>query len=252
MATVSLKDQPKFLGAYRKLMTVLEKNPWKQMPGGENRPTITKVAGGSPDAYSLVFSPAVPVGLAWCVTDKELVFALQPEALAAHLAHPAGQESLAEAPEIAAIVNGKQEPTSVMYVNVPALFDQFYPMLSMMGPMIAAQLGRQGIEFDPAILPPAEKIKKHLLPDVAVVRRTSSGIDLHRADRPAGHQRGDDGCRSGRRSAAAGGPGGPRGRPPHTVVEQHEADRLGHAQLRPGQPRRFRRPTRPVRTASRF
>ena len=64
----------------------------------------------------------------------------------------------------------------MMYVNVPALFDQFYPMLSMMGPMIAAQLGRQGIEFDPAILPPAEKIKKHLLPDVAVVRRTSSGI----------------------------------------------------------------------------
>ena len=85
VATVSLKDQPKFLGAYRKLMTVLEKNPWKQMPGGENRPTITKVAGGSPDAYSLVFSPAVPVGLAWCVTDKELVFALQPEMLAAHL-----------------------------------------------------------------------------------------------------------------------------------------------------------------------
>ena len=96
--------------------------------------------------------------------------------MAAHLARPAGQDRLPHAPEIAAIVNGKQEPTSVMYVNVPALFDQFYPMLSMMGPMIAAQLGRQGIEFDPAILPPAEKIKKHLLPDVAVVRRTSSGI----------------------------------------------------------------------------
>ena len=44
--------------------------------------------------------------------------------------------------------------------------------------MLAPQLKAMGIEFDASIFPPAEKIRKHLLPYVAVVRQTQSGITL--------------------------------------------------------------------------
>lgn len=172
VATVSLKDPSKFRAAYRKVMAVLE----KQGPAGAGVPSIAKAAGVNQDAYSLSFGPMMPVGLSWCVSDKAIVFALQPQGLSAYLSKPAAGGSLADVPAVAGPLGARPEPTSLVYVNIPALFDQFYPMLSAAGPMIAAQLSAQGIEFDPSILPPAETIRKHLLPDVAVVGQTSSGI----------------------------------------------------------------------------
>jgi hypothetical protein len=241
--TVSLKDPQKFLAGYRKLMGVLEKNEWKQLPGPASALTIAKAADLHPDAYMLTYGapmmsagpmgpggapapagppapggmpiapsgppapggmpiapsgppggpdgpptgpggPMAPAGpmapntLAWCVTDKEFVLAMPAQSLAAHLKRPAPQETLAGAPAVAALLNAQPEPSSLMYINVPALFDQFYPMLSMMAPMFAPQLNALGIEFDPSVLPPAEAIRKHLLPNVAVVRQTRSGITL--------------------------------------------------------------------------
>ena len=64
-------------------------------------------------------------------------------------------------------------------------------------------------------------------------RHASTSIRIH-ADRAAGgdrHHRGSD------RSAAACGPGGPRGRPPLAVHQQPEAARVGGAQLHPDEQR---------------
>jgi hypothetical protein len=180
VATVSLKDPQKFAGAYAKIMAVLSQNPWKQASSGGSAPTIAKDTAAGRDVYTLTIpgnmSPAAP---SWCATDKELVFAMSPKTIAAHLSRSAGAKSLAAAPDVASRIKGAPAPSTLAYINLPKMTAQMGPALAMAGPMAAMQLSQQGIALDVSVLPPAvAAIQKHLTPDIVEVRRTSSGVEL--------------------------------------------------------------------------
>ncbi len=179
IATVSIKDSQKFAAAYAKVAGFLEKNPWKQLPGGGNAPSVSKTVMAGHDIYALTTpvnpTPITPV---WCATDKELIFSLSPQAVVAYLSRPAASESLAQAAEVAAALKTSPQTSYLSYYNLPVMFDRVYSTLPMLASMLAMKLSPLGITFDSASLPPADAIRKHLTPEITMVRQTPSGITL--------------------------------------------------------------------------
>ncbi len=178
MAVNRLKNPDKFAAAYHKLMDVAEQGVRAASSGNEHAPKLVKKPGPGGDIYSLAFGDGSPMRPSICMMGREILLALSPEAIASRQPPSSVQDSLAASPGVVAALNVRPEPIFLSYINVPGLFDRLYPGLPEMMPKMVEWLLGEGIEFDAGALPPPEAIKKHLLPDIAVVRPTASGIML--------------------------------------------------------------------------
>jgi prepilin-type processing-associated H-X9-DG protein len=125
-------------------------------------------------AGKAIFTVTGNGSLSFCMTEKELIAAGSPKEVEAYLTRTAQQKSLAQAPEVAAALQGEAGPTVLLYCDVPQLFDKLYPLL----PMAALVLQQKGIKLDLSSLPPANVIRSHLTPLVTAVRRTKAGIEI--------------------------------------------------------------------------
>jgi hypothetical protein len=134
-------------------------------------------------------SPGMPMPFApaWCLTDKQLIVGLYPQSVKAVLARRAGEKSLADVPEVAAVMAGPKPPLAISYYDTKPMFEATYSYLQMLAPMLLQQTGMQfagraggepPILFDPAMLPTARSISRHLRPSVTVVRRTPAGVSV--------------------------------------------------------------------------
>ncbi len=146
-------------------------------------PTIRRIEFAGETIYFLdPRDDDVPLAPAWCLTEKELIGALFPQSIKAYLSRAEGGESLAAAPDVAAVLADGNGPVAMTYIDVPRLFDLVYPLVPMFAQMLFSEAQSEGFDLDVSILPSAKAIRPHLRPEMMVVRRHEAGIEL------VGHQ----------------------------------------------------------------
>jgi len=120
----------------------------------------------------------VPFAPAWCLTETELIGALFPQNIKAYLSRGEDIQPIGTVPEVAGLFEGGSGPVALVYVDTPKLFDLVYPLVPFAAQAGFGALAREGIDINVSILPSAKSIRKHLRPDVVVVRRNAAGIEL--------------------------------------------------------------------------
>ncbi len=170
---IRLKDAQKAKATMEKLLQLVESlgqaNP--------NAPKIQKSDFEGKEIYSLQ-PPGVPLMPSWCLTDKELVVGMVPDKVKAYLSRKADFKSLADVPDISKRIQDSSGPLCLVYIDTKQVFDGLYASLPMLLAMASPTLHQHGIDFNASMLPSAGSIRGHLLPLVATVRKTPSGIEI--------------------------------------------------------------------------
>ncbi len=143
-------------------------------------PKLKQIKFEGHDIYSLsVPDNDMPFELSWCLTRKEFVFGLFPQAVKARLAAAQEMKSLADHPNVAALLKGDNGPIVISYVDSKRLFEYLYPALQIGAQFAFAELSREmDIDLDASILPSTAAVGKHLQPSVSAVRRTEAGVEF--------------------------------------------------------------------------
>jgi hypothetical protein len=120
------------------------------------------------------------IGLApaWWAGDKQLVVALAPQNIKAHLSRENASRSLADVPDVAAELAGRDPLLAVGYLDAPRLFEAVYPLLMIAAPSYLGASGLSEGRRDLAMIPSLPAIGRHLRPGVATLRRTGVGLEL--------------------------------------------------------------------------
>jgi len=167
-AAVRVKDGDKLAQAVEKIVEAAKAEIARHGEGvAINESTI-----GERKIYSLQL-PA-PVWPSWSVGEDWFVFSLSPQTVRSVLERKA-EDSLAEAPVVAEAL-GKGGVAAIAYQDTPQLVRSVYPWLRMGVQMASGELRKQGIEFDPLLLPSDEVVIKHLRPGVSTFSHASDGF----------------------------------------------------------------------------
>jgi hypothetical protein len=147
------------------------------------RITRSTIAGQS--VSSLTPRVPVPAAPSWCLTEKQLILAPNPEAVKSILSRKPTDKSLAEVPEIAsplltASLVGANGPLALSYHDTPRSFAAMYAQANVLIPTLNSAAEKSGISFhlEPGQLPIQRTISQHLRPSVSIVRRTDKGLEF--------------------------------------------------------------------------
>jgi hypothetical protein len=123
---------------------------------------------------------AFPFAPSWCLTDKEILFALYPQAIRAYLSRGPDFQSLAKVPEVAKLLErGGGTPLAISYLDSQRLFDSLYPLVkTFANALFTYEMGGEALKLDIALLPAAGSIHRHLTSDVTCVRQTPAGLEI--------------------------------------------------------------------------
>jgi len=113
---------------------------------------------------------------AWCITDSHLVISGFPQQVKAYLSRAAGAKSIADNPQVAALLKSENAPSMLSYLDTPRMVELGYPFLQIGAVLLASELQREGISLDSSLLPSAKVLLRHLKPDTGVVYRNKQGI----------------------------------------------------------------------------
>ncbi|MHB8861416.1 MAG: DUF1559 domain-containing protein, partial [Pirellulaceae bacterium] len=174
---VNVRDKARLAAAHQKLLLMAQ----TQLARGNTQraPRIQLFEYGGFTAYTLnVPAPDFYVTPSWCLTDSHLVIALFPQALKSSLTQLAGQESLADQPDVASLLSHEEGACALSYQDTRGQFQAFYPWLQIGAQVAAKQLMKEGIEVNTAALPSTSAIAPHLLPTVSAARRTADGFEF--------------------------------------------------------------------------
>ncbi len=182
-AVVPIRDAGLLRIGYAKLLGLAK----QQLSSGRN--TLSEAGVGRVQQFRfgryevsylnfLYFSPA------WCVTERQVIMALNVHNIKAYLARR-DHQPIGLAPEVAKALGAGGGPAMLLYCDTPRLFDLAYPIVSMGAQAAVAALaqtrggqgqtpGDVGLEFWPS----APSIRRHLRPDVSTVQRTPQGIQI--------------------------------------------------------------------------
>jgi hypothetical protein len=175
---VSVKDRDAAAALEKKLIGLLG-SVRQDEPDARRRPRVEEFSFAGKTVH--VFdgrSREFPLAPAWCLTDKHFVVAPYPEAVKAFLARDKSFEPLTRVPEVAAALEGQGQTWGVSYTDTRRFFDLAYPILPVAFRFLAGELGQEGIELPPGLLPSAGAIRPHLRPAVTAVRRSPAGIEV--------------------------------------------------------------------------
>ena len=114
----------------------------------------------------------------WCFRNDELLVALFPQTLRAHLARPADAARLSGLAPIAQPFAQLRKPRAIAYVNTPELFPWVYTALQLGAPTAAHELRKQQIAMEVSVLPASSAITRHLSPSVFMLSKEPAGLLL--------------------------------------------------------------------------
>jgi hypothetical protein len=176
-AVVQVRDRAKLAAAQAKLVELARK---QVDPNREQDPVGQfEFAGQQVYWFHLGRNHDLPIAPAWCLTERELVVSMMPQGIKSYLSHDAASESLATAPELAAVLEAGEAPLAVGYLDTRRAFELAYPWLQMFVQAAVGELARDGAPpFDISLLPSAAAIGRHLQPAVVAMRRTTAGIEI--------------------------------------------------------------------------
>jgi prepilin-type processing-associated H-X9-DG protein len=178
LAVARVRDAKRLAAAHAKLIALAEAALAAQAARGQ-APKIVRSQQDGREVFSLQLpQPGVPFSPSWCITEKELVLAITPQVLAEYLAKGKSGGSLADVPEVAAMLTGDAPPLALVYQNTPELVRNSYPGLLMLLAMFSGQLQQYGITIDTAALPPVEVLVKHMRPSVMSLGWGKVGLQL--------------------------------------------------------------------------
>jgi len=177
LVVVRVRDGKRLAATHEKLVNLAGAALANAPAGRGPAPKINRQQLGGREIFSLQLpQPGVPFMPSWCLTDKEIVLSLSPQAVQGYLAQGAGAGSLAELPEVAELLKSDAPPFALVYQDTPSMVRGSYPMLQMYATMFAPQLKQQGIDFDPTVLPSADAIVKHLRPSTFAAGWSKVGL----------------------------------------------------------------------------
>ena len=134
---------------------------------------------GEAQGYSV---RGLPVALSFCVHNNELIVGLSAAAIKNHLKYqPEVENSMAVNPRLKPLLDKYERPLLVSYSDVAKSIETSYPALQLMLNMMSGPLAQEGLEFDPAAIPPVTSITQYLEPSVLVISRVSDGIEVEGA-----------------------------------------------------------------------
>ena len=142
--------------------------------GGDEGPSAHTFTFNGQTVHVMDLGGFMPLAPSWCLTEKQLVIGLYPQAVKAYLSRKSGSGSLADVPDVAALL--KHKPVSVMYQDTPELIRTIYPYLQVFAPMAIHEMRKAGMKVDASLLPSGASIYPHLRPTVSMVTRREDGI----------------------------------------------------------------------------
>jgi len=175
--TVDIRDRPQVIHAQDRLLANLNPDDGRRPPLGQ---FVRTPFAGQTIMHFAPHGMQMPFLLpSWCITDKHVIFGINPQAVKSVLLRQPGDKSLADVPEVAARLGGGDPLLAVTYYDTPKFFETTYMYAQILLPMATAGARQSGmpLEFDAAQLPAPRTISKHLQPSVSVVRRTRRGIE---------------------------------------------------------------------------
>lgn len=116
-----------------------------------------------------------PFEPSWCITDTQFVVSLSPQNVRALLARESAVGSLADVPEISALLRS-DKPIAVGYQDTPSLLKLAYPIVQMFTTMGFSAIWEEGIDLDAAILPSLPSILRHTSPATATLSHEKDGL----------------------------------------------------------------------------
>ncbi len=171
-AAVGVKDAVKLRPALEKLIQIYQGLAVQQAGAAINKSTV-----GEHTIFTLQINGApVPVSPSLCLTDERMIIGLSSQAVQAAIDRKP-EDSLAAAEPVAAALSG-DAPAVLTYIDTPQVVRSLYPLAQMGLMMAGAELQKQGVQINPAIIPPMETIVKHLRPSVATFAHAKDGFHM--------------------------------------------------------------------------
>ena len=135
---------------------------------------ITETVDGR-DIHALDLSQVgMPLAPCWCLTQKELFITTSPTSMKALLSKQAKARSLAEQPDVAALLGDDATTLAMVYADTQKIAETLIPMV----PVLLQAMGPRAQLFDTSNLPPAKVITRHLSPGFLAVGRTEDGVEI--------------------------------------------------------------------------
>jgi hypothetical protein len=176
-AVVSLKDPRAAAAAQQKLLDLVESEAARVPERRRTRVEKFTFAHQTVHVFE-AGQKGFPLAPAWCLTDKHLIVAAYPEAIKGFLARGGTFRPLAQAPAVAAALEGEGQAVALSYADTRRIFDFAYPLLPVVFHSAASEMRAEGLAIPPGLLPSARSIRPHLRPSTSVVRRTPAGIEV--------------------------------------------------------------------------
>jgi len=179
---VPVKDHDRLAKTNEQLVDFIRKN-FAQSAGVQTSPFARRMSSSLGDTtfqkqkifYLNLFGGEMPFVFSWCVTDKQLIFSFSPQNIRALLSRDATAGSLADLPDVAAKIKA-DSPLLFTYQDTAGMLKITYPMLQMFASMGLAQMRREGVDLDGAILPSLASLIRHIEPGMSTLSREKDGL----------------------------------------------------------------------------
>ncbi len=180
VASLEVKDAEKAYRVFSELMKIVKGNMPGEFGGGFRRRGVYLAEKKFLDRtiyYINTVGDDVPFAPAFCVTNHELLAALHPQALKAHLRFlESEQPRFASRMEEVGPLSAAGEQFSYNYYDARSFYQKIYAFTPYLAQLMFSEIQREGVEIDIFSLPSARAILPYIGDSGSSVVRTEDGI----------------------------------------------------------------------------
>ena len=173
--SVEIRDRKKAEGVVAKLLSVLDQALREGHGDGETVRDEHEFLGHSVTTFDLA-EHGPPFQPTFCLTDRHLLVALQPQAIKAHLRFLAAKRPGLDTRWGNPLLQPEGEVLMTSFVDSRLIVKLLTAFLPYWGKPIVNQLSNEGIEFDQFSIPSAAALLPYVAPSVSAVSRTPEGL----------------------------------------------------------------------------
>jgi hypothetical protein len=178
-ATVNVRDYDRLKPEYDKLHKILSDEFERQRGFRDGRgPQVKEIEFAGEKIHFITGERDFVVTPSFCLTKDYFIFSLFPQNIQALLSRGDDFKSLATSPHVGPHMKMSGGPSVIVYQDTRELFKMLYPLVPMMGRIMASEMGLHDTEFDLSLLPSVKAIAPHLHPGLTTLARTEDAVIL--------------------------------------------------------------------------